>query len=45
MNNDILILGGTGFVGTVLCETLVRRGGGGGHLTVPSRRIARGKHL
>ncbi len=46
MNDNILILGGSGFVGSVLCEKLVRRsGGGGGRITVPSRRLARVKHL
>jgi len=44
--NDILILGGSGFVGSALCETLVRHTGGGGmRITVPTRRIARLKHL
>jgi uncharacterized protein YbjT (DUF2867 family) len=44
--NDILILGGTGFVGSVLCETLVRHsGGGGGRVSVPSRHSARARHL
>ena len=42
----ILILGGTGFLGTVLCEKLVQRyGGGSARLVVPSRRPARAKHL
>lgn len=43
--NDILVLGGSGFVGSVLCEKLVRRAGGGGRITVPSRRVARARHL
>jgi NADH dehydrogenase len=44
--NDFLILGGSGFVGSALCERLVRRsGGGGGRISVPSRRSARVKHL
>ena len=43
--NNILVLGGTGFVGSVLCEKLVRRGGGSGRIAVPSRRVARAKHL
>jgi NADH dehydrogenase len=44
--NNLLILGGSGFVGSVLCETLVRHAsGGGGRITVPSRRAARVKHL
>ena len=45
-NNNFLILGGSGFVGRSLCDKLVERsGGGGGRITVPSRRIARAKHL
>ena len=43
--NNILVLGGTGFVGSVLCEKLVRRGGGSGRIAVPSRRVACAKHL
>jgi uncharacterized protein YbjT (DUF2867 family) len=44
--NNILILGGSGFVGSVLCEKLVRHSsGGGGRITVPSRRSAHVKHL
>jgi len=44
--SNILVLGGSGFVGSVLCEKLVRRsGGGGGPVSVPSRRPARAKHL
>ena len=43
--NNILVLGGTGFVGSVLCEKLVRRGGGSGRIAMPSRRVARAKHL
>ncbi len=40
---NILVLGGTGFVGRSVCERLVERnGGGGGRITVPTRRIARG---
>lgn len=42
----LLILGGTGFVGSALCEQLVEQfGGAGGRLTVPSRRPQRAKHL
>ncbi|WP_418318410.1 complex I NDUFA9 subunit family protein [Piscinibacter sakaiensis] len=42
----ILILGGSGFVGNSLCARLVdRNGGGGGRITVPSRRPQRAKHL
>ena len=47
MNNDnILILGGSGFVGRSVCDKLVERSGGaGGQIVVPSRRPARAKHL
>lgn len=42
---NILVLGGTGFVGGVLCEKLVDRIGAGLRCTVPSRRPQRAKHL
>ncbi|MGA0610475.1 complex I NDUFA9 subunit family protein [Caldimonas sp. KR1-144] len=43
---DVLILGGTGFVGRALVARLVSRHfGGGGEITVPSRRPARAKAL
>jgi uncharacterized protein YbjT (DUF2867 family) len=43
---NILVLGGTGFVGRALCERLVERNGGAdGRITVPTRRIARGNRL
>lgn len=43
---NILVLGGSGFVGRSVCEHLVRRNGGGsGRVVVPSRRPARAKHL
>jgi NADH dehydrogenase len=46
MNNNILILGGTGFVGRSVCDKLVERNGGGGaQIVVPSRQPARAKHL
>lgn len=48
MNNDsILILGGSGFIGSVLCEKLVRRqqSDGGAHVTVLTRRAAHARHL
>jgi uncharacterized protein YbjT (DUF2867 family) len=39
MPNNILVLGGSGFVGRSLCEKLVERSGGaGGRIVVPSRR-------
>ena len=41
--NNILVIGGTGFVGRAVCEHLVQRnGGGGGRITVPTRRLAHG---
>jgi uncharacterized protein YbjT (DUF2867 family) len=44
--SNILVLGGSGFVGSVLCEKLVRRSsGGGGRVTVPSRHRERAKHI
>ncbi len=44
--NNILVLGGSGFVGRSLCERLVERSGGaGGRIVVPSRRPARAKHI
>ena len=46
MNNNILILGGTGFVGSSLCGALIERSGGGSaQIVVPSRRAAGAKHL
>jgi uncharacterized protein YbjT (DUF2867 family) len=39
MPNNILVLGGSGFVGRSLCEKLVEQSGGaGGRIVVPSRR-------
>ncbi|MEP7298995.1 MAG: complex I NDUFA9 subunit family protein [Burkholderiales bacterium] len=44
--NQILILGGTGFVGRSVCEQLVERfGAGSAQIIVPSRHPARAKHL
>lgn len=44
--DNILILGGSGFVGSVLCEKLVRRHGGGGlRITVPTRRRTNAQHV
>jgi len=44
--NQILILGGTGFVGRSLCEQLVERlGSGSAQIVVASRQPARAKHL
>lgn len=43
---NLLILGGTGFVGSTLCEKLVEHfGAAGARLTVPSRRPPRAKRL
>lgn len=44
--NNILVLGGSGFIGRHVCEKLVDRNrGGGGRVVVPSRRPARAKHI
>jgi NADH dehydrogenase len=46
MNDRILLLGGTGFVGRQLCSALVERSGGAAaDLLVPSRHPERAKHL
>jgi uncharacterized protein YbjT (DUF2867 family) len=46
MNDNVLILGGTGFVGRSVCDKLVERSGGGSaQVVVPSRQPARAKHL
>ncbi|MCM5679330.1 complex I NDUFA9 subunit family protein [Schlegelella sp. S2-27] len=42
---NIVVLGGTGFVGTHVCEKLVERSGGAGALVVPTRRIGHARHL
>jgi uncharacterized protein YbjT (DUF2867 family) len=40
---NILVLGGTGYVGRAVCERLVERnGGGGGRVIVPTRQLQRG---
>ncbi len=39
-NPNILILGGSGFIGRSLCEQLTRTYGGRARITVPSRRLA-----
>lgn len=42
--NNFLILGGSGFVGSALCESLVRcHGGGSLRITVPTRRLAKAR--
>ena len=44
--SNVLILGGTGFVGRSVCEKLVERtGGAGGCIRVPSRRPQRAQHI
>ena len=49
MNSNVLVLGGTGFVGRSVCEALFASTGGaggtGGQIVVPSRQPARAKHL
>ena len=41
--NNILVFGGTGFVGRAVCERLDERsGGGGGRVIVPTRRLGHG---
>lgn len=46
MIRNVLVLGGTGFVGRSVCERLVERsGGGGGRIVVPTRRLTNGTHL
>jgi NADH dehydrogenase len=43
---NIVVLGGTGFVGHAVCERLVERsGGGGGRIVVPTRRLSHGSAL
>ena len=44
--SNILVLGGSGFLGRSVCAKLVERSGGAsGSVLVPSRRPARAKHL
>lgn len=44
--NQVLILGGTGFVGRMLCETLVERHGSGGpRLLVPTRKFVHARSV
>lgn len=41
----VLVLGGSGFVGSTLCEQLIADGDGAARITVPSRRPAHAKAL
>jgi uncharacterized protein YbjT (DUF2867 family) len=46
MHENILVLGGSGFVGRSVCEKLVERSGGaGGRVVVPTRHLGHGRHL
>jgi uncharacterized protein YbjT (DUF2867 family) len=46
MFDNILVLGGTGFVGRSVCEKLVERSGGAsGRIVVPTRRIGHARHV
>ncbi len=46
MRDNILVLGGSGFVGRHVIEKLVDRNhGGSGRVIVPTRRVARARHL
>jgi len=46
MIERVLVLGGTGFVGRSVCERLVERSGGSdGQIQVPTRQLARARHL
>ena len=43
---NVVILGGSGFLGSVLCEKLVERfGAANARILVPSRHPARARHL
>jgi uncharacterized protein YbjT (DUF2867 family) len=45
-SSNILVLGGTGFVGRSVCEKLVERSGGAsGSIVVPTRRVGRARHI
>lgn len=46
MISNIVVTGGTGFVGRSVCEKLVERSGGaGGRIVVPTRRIAHARPI
>jgi NADH dehydrogenase len=43
---SVLVLGGSGFIGSVLCGKLVERfGAGSAQIVVPSRHVTRARHL
>jgi NADH dehydrogenase len=42
---NVLVLGGTGFVGRSLCQRLAREAGGAGRITVVTRDAAAAQHL
>jgi uncharacterized protein YbjT (DUF2867 family) len=43
--SNVLVLGGTGFIGRAVCEMLVERGEGAGRVIVPTRRLLHGSTL
>lgn len=44
--HNLLLLGGTGFIGSSICSQLVDAGGGAaGRVTVPTRNLMRARHL
>lgn len=46
MVHDVLVLGGSGFIGSRLCEMLVERNGGvAGPFSVATRHVQRARHL
>lgn len=45
MSASVLVLGGSGFVGTSVCSRLAVDGGGAGRIVVPTRRPAHASHL
>lgn len=46
MISNIVVTGGTGFVGRSVCEKLVQRSGGAsGRIVVPTRRIGHARHI
>jgi NADH dehydrogenase len=43
LRRGVLVLGGSGFLGRTLCDTLVDRGAGAARVVVPTRREMRGR--